>query len=65
MVYENLCGWRLRKTNPIKPNFETLPGAIRLGSLFLADRGKGLIKDFMDFFRKTAGYDIDLRRKIA
>ena len=70
MVYENFGGWRLRKnkpnSKPNKANFEMLPGAIRLGGLvFSWLRRKELMKDIMDFFRKTDGYGIDLRRKIA
>jgi len=58
-----------KKTKPIEPNqsqFRNVAGGDLAGGLvFSRLRRKGPMKDFMDFFRKTAGYDIDLRRKIA
>ena len=57
------------KTKPIEANqsqFQNFAGGdLDWGFVFSRLNRKGSMKEFMDFFRKTAGYDIDLRRKIA
>jgi len=65
----NMAAGCYEKTKPIEPNqnqFQNVAGGNWAGGIvFNRLRRKGPMKDFTDFFRKTAGYDIDLGRKIA
>jgi len=64
--YEEFHALRHRKNKANQSQFQNVAGGdLDWGFVFSRLKRKGPMKEFMDFFRKTAGYDIDLRRKIA